>query len=211
MHSIDGQLSYMMGMILGLSDLLASMDMAHCKMPDYFLNETVFCACGDTPFSIPSSRREEGLAGAGLWCTGTLSLLDASNRPFIIYNPYTYGKLQSMAGEVDAYLACVSSKLTSKLSNCDSLLPTVPEFQGVSILTVLTACKSNYMNSQWDKAAYMVFNETAFQQELGMAPPTLKGLGINNIGTCLMNPATRPVCLQEYMVSKRDENKGIWE
>ena len=213
MHGIDGQLSYMMGMLLGLSDLLASVDMAHCKMPDYFLNETVFCACGDTPFSIPPSRREEGLAGGGFWCTGTLSLLDASNRPFIIYNPFTYGQLQSMAAGADEYLACVSGKLyDQQTSNCDSLLPTAPEFQGVSVLTVLTACKSNYMNSQWDKAAYMVFNATAFRQEVGRAAPDLQGLPavIGSVGACLLNPATRPVCLQEYMTLLGHDPEVYW-
>jgi hypothetical protein len=211
MHSIDGQLSYMMGMLLALSDLLASMDMSHCKMPDYFLNETVFCACGDTPFAIPESRRQEGLAGAGFWCTGTLSLLDASNRPFIIYNPFTYGQLQVMAVGADAYLACVSGKLYGPKSNCDSLMPKPPEFQGVSVLTVLTACKSNYMNSQWDKAAYMVFNETAFRQEIGEAPPDLSGLpAIKNVGSCLLDPATRPACLQEYMGSMGHDPEVYW-
>jgi hypothetical protein len=187
-HGIDGQLSYMMGMLMGLSDLLASMDMAHCKMPDYFLNETVFCACGDTPLAIPESRRQEGLPGAGLWCSGVLSFLDASNKPFVIYNPFTYAQLQNMAAGTDAYLACVSGKLYDPgTSNCDDLLPTVPEFQGVSVLTVLTACKSNCMKSQWDKAAYMTFNETVFKQELGRAPPDLKGLPtiVTDVGRCL--------------------------
>ena len=202
MHGIDGQLSYAMGVLLGLSDLLISMDMPHCKMPDYFLNETVFCACGDTPFSIPESRRKEGLPGAGFWCTGTLSLLDSSNKPFIIYNPFTYWQLQEMAGGTDEYLACMSSKLYGQTpSSCDGLLRSVPEFQGVSVLTVLTACKNNYVNLQWDKAAYILFNETVFRQELGKAPPDLAGLpsDVKSVGTCLVNPDSRQQCLQDYM------------
>jgi hypothetical protein len=214
MHGIDGQLSYMMGMLMGLSDLLASMDMAHCKMPDYYLNETVYCACGDTPFAIPESRRQEGLTGAGFWCTGVLSLLDASNRPFVVYNPYTYGQLQNMAAGTDTYLSCVSNKLYNQAtSNCDEFLPAVPEFQGVSVLTVLTACKSNYMNSQWDKAAYMIFNQTVFRQELGRAPPDLsKGFPtvIGEVGSCLLNPVTRPACLQEYMVKMGHDPEVYW-
>jgi hypothetical protein len=213
MHGIDGQLSYMMGMLMGLSDLLASMDMAHCKMPDYFLNETVFCACGDTPFAIPEIRRHEGLSGAGLWCTGTLSLLDASNQPFIVYNPFTYGQLQSMASGTDAYLSCVSSKLYDRgASNCEELLPAVAEFQGVSVLTVLTVCKSNYMNSQWDKAAHILFNETVFRKELGRAPPDLQGLPavIGGVKSCLLDPSTRSVCLQEYMVKMGHDPEVYW-
>jgi hypothetical protein len=218
MHAIDGQLSYMMGILMGLSDLLASMDMAHCKMPDYFLNETVFCACGDTPFAIPESRRQEGIAGAGFWCTGVLSLLDPSNRPFVLYNPFTYAQLQSMASGTDAYLACVSSKLYDQAtSDCEELLPSVPEFQGVSVLTVLTACKNNYMNSQWDKAAYMLFNETVFRQELGKAPPDLSidssitnPKVIGEISICLLDPATRPVCLQDYMSKMGYDPEVYW-
>jgi hypothetical protein len=213
MHGIDGQLSYMMGMLMGLSDLLASMDMAHCKMPDYFLNETVFCACGDTPFAIPESRRHEGLPGAGFWCTGVLSLLDASNKPFVIYNPFTYAQLQDMAAGTDAYLACVSSRLyDTGTSNCNDLLPNVPEFQGVSVLTVLTACKNNYMNSQWDKAAHMTFNETVFKQELGRAPPDLKGLPkfVADVGGCLMDPVSLPVCLSDFMLKMGYDPEVYW-
>ena len=213
MHGIDGQLSYAMGVLLGLSDLLASMDMAHCKMPDYFLNETVFCACGDTPFSIPEPRRTEGLPGAGFWCTGTLSLLDSSNKPFILYNPYTYWQLQEMAGGTDAYLACMSSKLYGQTpSSCDGFLQVVPEFQGVSVLTVLTACKNNYMNSQWDKAAYILFNETVFRQEIGSAPPDLTGLPsvVKSVGKCLLDAGSRPVCLQEYMSSRGLDPEVYW-
>ena len=198
---------------MGLSDLLTSMDMAHCKMPDYFLNETVFCACGDTPFAIPEIRRREGLSGAGLWCTGTLSLLDASNQPFVVYNPFTYEQLQSMASGTDAYLSCVSSKLYDReTSNCEELLPKVAEFQGVSVITVLTACKSNYMNSQWDKAAHILFNETLFKQELGRAAPDLNGLTavMGGVKSCLLDPSTRPVCLQEYMVKMGYAQEVYW-
>ena len=110
MHLIDAAISFLMGVVSALADLVQSLDMAHCKMPDYFLNETVFCACNDTAFGIPPSRAQEGLAGVGLWCTGTLSLLDASNQPFVVYNPYTYAQLQALAAGSDAYLACMSSK-----------------------------------------------------------------------------------------------------
>ena len=212
-HAINGQLSYMMGVLLGLSDLLISMDMAHCKMPDYFLNETVLCACGDTPFAIPEPRRKEGVEGAGFWCTGTLSMLDASNRPFVIYNPFTYDQLQSMARGSDEYLACMSSKMyVQGSSDCSSLLPTVPEFEGVSVLSVLTACKNNYMNSQWDKAAYVLFNQSVFRQELEKAPPILTGLPplVKRVGVCLQDPATRPSCLQEFLTNQGYDPEVYW-
>jgi hypothetical protein len=110
LQMMDGQLSYLMGVVYGLADLLQSIDLSHCKMPDSLLNETVFCACCDTPFRIPDRRMAEGLAELGLWCTGTLKMLDSANKPFVIYNPFTYSKLQAMAGGSDTYLACMSGR-----------------------------------------------------------------------------------------------------
>ena len=154
MHLIDAAISFLMGVVSALADLVQSLDMAHCKMPDYFLNETVFCACNDTAFGIPPSRAQEGLAGVGLWCTGTLSLLDASNQPFVVYNPYTYAQLQALAAGSDAYLACMSSKTyLPGETDCNPPTDNGPlQAQGVNVLTVLTACKANYLDTQGKSA-----------------------------------------------------------
>ena len=214
MHCIDAALSYLMGVLSGLSDLLASMDMAHCKMPDYFLNETVFCSCGDYPYAIPEARRQEGLAGAGFWCTGTLSLLDVSNQPFVIYNPFSYAQLQELAAGADEYLACMSSKTyLPGQTNCNPPTTPILQAQGVNVLTVLTACKGNYMLSQWDKGAYILFNRTVFAQQVqGASYPSLSGLPAvtQNVGACLANPATRSVCLQDYMAFLGTDPEIYW-
>ena len=199
-HAIDGAISYLMGVILGLYDLVASLDMAHCKMPDYFLNETVFCACGDSALGVAEVRKAEGVQQGAFWCTGTISLLDASNRPFIVYNPYTYAQLQEMAHQSDTYLSCVSSKQYSSGSGgCDRFLPSTPilQAQRVSVLTVLTACKSNYMNMQWDKAAYILFNQTVFEKEVAGANfPTFTSLPepVSAARDCLQRLQQSPPC-----------------
>ena len=204
-HMIDGVISYLMGIILGLYDLVASLDMAHCKMPDYFLNETVFCACGDSPYTISKDRRSEGIAQGAFWCTGTLSLLDASNKPYIVYNPYTFAQLQEMAHTSDAYLACVSAKqYSSSTGTCDALLPHAAELQkqGVSVLTILTACKSNFINMQWDKAAYVLFNQSVFEKEIaGVDYPTIPPLKsrVQAAKACLLRLADSPVCHADFM------------
>jgi hypothetical protein len=194
-----------MGIVLGLYDLVASLDMAHCKLPDYFLNETVFCACGDTPYSVSKTRSNEGIRDGAFWCSGTLSLLDASNRPYIVYNPYTFAQLQQMAYKSDEYLACVSGKQYSSSSGgCDSLLPRTPvlQAQGVSVLTVLTACKSNYMNMQWDKAAYVLFNQSIFEKEVAGADfPVFTSLSdsVKAAKACLLRLAESPVCHADFI------------
>ena len=214
MHMLDGGLSYLMGVVSSLADLLASLDMTHCKMPDYFLNETVFCACGDIPYGVPLPRRREGLAGLGLWCTGTLSLLDAANRPYVVYNPYTYEQLQAYAEGADAYLACMSDKAYVR-GQSDCRAPSAPalQAQGVSVLTVLTACKGNYAHLQWDAGAHVLFNRSLFGRAVsGVGYPALDGLPavFHDVGACLSDSATRPGCLATYLGLLQTQPEVYW-
>lgn len=219
MHFIDGKIAFWMGVVYGLSDVLQSLDMAHCKLPDYFLNDTVFCACGDTQYVIPELRRREGLEGVGLWCTGTLTMLDASNQPFVIYNPFSYAELQSLAVRADAYLACMSGKSyggTVDFGDCHSLLPSTPELekQGVSVLTVLTACRNNYMHKQWDRGAHILFNQTLFEKTVN-SKVTYPSIPDNNelltaVGKCLADQATRSACLQNFLIRLGKSPETYW-
>jgi hypothetical protein len=222
MHAIDGKISYWMGVVYGLSDVLQSLDMAHCKLPDYFLNDTVFCACGDTQYVIPAIRRSEGQDGVGLWCTGTLTMLDASNQPFVVYNPFSYAELQWLARGTDAYLACMSGKSYGTLDtsssglDCHRLLPTTPELavQGVSVLTVLTACRNNYMHKQWDRGAHILFNQTLFEQVVNskVSYPTLSYSNplFAAVGLCLADEVTRTVCLEAYISKLGKSPETYW-
>ena len=222
MHALDGEISYWMGIIYGLSDVLQSLDMAHCKLPDYFLNDTMFCACGDTQYVIPDIRRHEGINAVGLWCTGTLTMLDASNQPFVIYNPFTYAELQAKATGSDAYLACMSGKSYGKLDtsssglDCHQLLPSTPELtvQGVSVLTVLTACRNNYMHKQWDRGAHILFNQTLFEQvvshKVSYPAITYTNPLLASVKKCLLDEATRTVCLQAYLSNLGKSPETYW-
>lgn len=200
MHMLDAQISYLMGILSALADMLASLDLAHCKMPDYFLNQTVLCACGDHAYDVHDDRRREGLAELALWCTGTLSLLDTSNRPYVVYNPYSYAQLQERAAGADAYLACMSSK-TYLAGRTDCHPPADPVFQaqGVSVLTVLTACKNNYLNKQWDKGAGVLFNRSLFQLTVrGAAYPPLPA-STAMAAACLIDPASAGGCMDAFL------------
>lgn len=219
MHAIDGKITYWMGVVYGLSDVLQSLDMAHCKLPDYFLNDTMFCACGDTQFVIPEVRRSEGLSGVGLWCTGTLTMLDASNQPFVVYNPFSYAELQSLAFRSDAYLACMSGKSygsAGSTGDCHSLLPSTPqlETQGVSVLTVLTACRNNYMHKQWDRGAHILFNQTLFEKVVSnkVVYPSIPVSNqlLVSVGKCLADQATRSACLQYFIVKLDQSPETYW-
>ena len=218
LHLIDAKISFLMGVVYGMADLLQSMDLSHCKMPDSLLNQTVFCACGDTPFKIPDQRRGEGLVQMGLWCTGTLSMLDSANTQFVIYNPFTYSQLQEMGNGTDAYLACMSGSsyvFGDSSNDCSSLLPTHPllQAQGVSVLSVLTTCKANYMRKQWDQSAYVLFNSSLFSEVVSNAAypaiPSSPSI-IANIGLCLADSATRAGCLQAYLTFLGQDPVTYW-
>lgn len=157
------------------------------------------------PSLRPGGRRVRDL---GLWCAGTLTMVDASNQPFVIYNPYSYQELQDLATGSDAYLACMSSKTYvhgNAGADCGSLRPTVPvlETQGVSVLTVLTACKRNYMRSQWDQSAFVLFNQSLFPTVVrGVSYPDLSGFPdlFFAVGVCLSDSLLRVGCLDYFLV-----------
>jgi hypothetical protein len=96
----------------------------------------------------PGQEEGGGISAAGpgavVHCdTGTLSMLDSANKPFVIYNPFTYSQLQAMVGALggmDAYLACMSGRAylygdSDSETNCSALLPSHPTLkaQGVSV------------------------------------------------------------------------------
>ena len=211
-HTIDAVLSWLSGVLQGLADVMQSLDMAHCKMPDYYLNETVLCACGDEPYAIPLARRLEGIAELGLWCAGTLSLLDASNTPFVIYNPYTYAQLMAYAypdsgPSVSDYLTCRASGD----QQCSQPQAPVLQAQGVGVLTVITACRTNYMNMQWDKAAYVLFNRSLFSQVVIASYPSLPPTQlVDTFGGCLVDPNRRQSCLQDYITLLKKDPETYW-
>jgi len=66
MHMADGFLTYLIGVVAKLADVLQTTDVQHCVLPDVTLRNTVRCACGDQPLSILPSRRREGLSGFAL-------------------------------------------------------------------------------------------------------------------------------------------------
>ena len=70
MHVADGTNPYYIGLLYDMADMLDSLDITHCKLSNYFLNETVFCACGDTPFASLLHEDQKGCKGSGCGALG---------------------------------------------------------------------------------------------------------------------------------------------
>ena len=211
MHMADGSLTYLIGVAAKLGDVLQALDIRRCVLPDVTLPSTVKCACGDKPLRIAAERRREGLEGLAMWCTGTLSLVDGSNRLQVVWNPYTYEQLQAIVGgRLDAYL-----EAASKDSMAVPFNDPVFAAQGVSVFAVLTRCRQNYVNKQWDPAAYARFDSGVMLRELKGGVEFLPGdpAASGGVGRCLLDSVQNGVdngaCLDSYLMN-RGLNDAYW-
>ena len=208
LHMLDGGLAYLSGVLGAMGQVLMAQFAAQCNPPDVYLADVVKCACGDTPLSITPARAAETWRDYALWCSGTLSMVDGTNNPFVVYNPYSYAELQAKAREMQAYVDCASRSYKCKP-------PSDPVFdaQGVSLLNVLVKCRENFVENRWDSAAYVLFDPTqAFRYRtrgLITRPPDSMG-----IQACLRLQAeagaSNSACLDQWLGFKKIDYYMYW-
>jgi len=160
-HLWDGGLSYLMSIVRGFQDVFATIFPKYCRLPDPTASLLGTCACGDKAVEIPRVRAEEGLADHAFWCTGILQLSSPFGEVMYVYNPFSYSDLLSFVeqdGRMAEYFTCIESS-SSADSSCGDLEPNLEIFkeQGVSILSVLSRCKLNYMSKQWDPGSSLIY------------------------------------------------------
>lgn len=209
MHTVDGILAYIMGITAKFADLLQTLDLRQCMLPDVTLGSAVRCACGDTALFIHPRRRWEGLREYGLWCTGTLSLVDSGNRMRIVWNPYSYGELVEIIGtRLDDYVNIAGYESTSVPPN-----EPVFERQGISIFAVLARCRQNYVNEQWDSAAYARYSGDVLHRELTGNLQVEPGDSSDGVGSCLLESEARGAgngeCMDAFLKS-RGHTSAYW-
>ncbi|EKX32043.1 hypothetical protein GUITHDRAFT_121790 [Guillardia theta CCMP2712] len=166
-HMVDAMLAYASGVTYGFMDVLQTIDQKHCKLPDVTTETMYRCACGDYAHRISTARRNEGIKQQAFWCTGSLQLLGTDGKPYLVFNPYTLEELASASRvSMSQYLTCVGTGG----SNCQALKPSLPylERQGVDPGTVLTRCRSNYVNKVWDSGAAYLVNYLAYSDLAGV-------------------------------------------
>ena len=209
MHVVDGGLTYLIGVVSKFADVLQTTDVKHCVLPDVTLHSTVRCACGDTGVSIDSVRRREGLADFAYWCTGALSLPNANNRMQYVWNPYTYEQLQNIVGDkLDQYVKAASVSSNAAMPNNE-----VFERQGVSMFSVLTRCRQNFVNKQWDSAAYVRYERLVLEREIKGSMNVQPGDVNDGVGQCLVDSmergATNGACLDDFL-NARGFDDSYW-
>ena len=190
---VDAVFSWFVGVLRGIGDVAQTVDMAHCKMPDFYMTDVYTCACGDEAMEIVSERSKEGVGDSAFWCSGTLEMMSSSGQPIIVFNKYSMDELTNAmkAQDIDRYLVCVSRPVKFKemypgLSGqqCEQLKPRLfdIERQGVDTVSVWGRCRANYNVREWDPGAYGLFKDDMFFSGV------TREMRLNNedVSTCLL-------------------------
>ena len=212
LHMWDGAMTYVTGVLGSFANLLQTLDLQQCLLPDVTLKSAMQCACGDKALSILPARRVEGVEARAYWCSGTLSLIDADNRVRIVWNPYSYQEVRDrLAGRLQSYLDC-----TGGSTSCAPPNDAVFAGQGVNIVQVLTRCRQNYVNKQWDPAAFVQYDQDALDRafpEPGAGPPA--GEIGDGVGACLKTSSDSGMgngaCLDAFLSREGFSSDGYWE
>jgi hypothetical protein len=198
-HELDAFFTYVIGIIHSFSIMLMAFYPDKCNPPDYFISDVVQCACNDYSLKIPDVRANEGINEYGLWCSGTLGMLDSNNEHIVIVNPYSYAVLQEKVGNLDDYVACASVSYTCANEPFDEVFTR----QGVTLLNVFVKCRENFLKKQWDPYAYVYFDRRA--QSLIQAYGGLVPIPPGPVKDCLVasydNSAGPDACAKNHILT----------
>ena len=148
-HVFDAGLSYLLGIINGAMDVAASIDWLHCKPPLIQTRDASQCTCNDKSFAVTQNNKESKSTDLAFWCSGPLLLTGIDGQDVLVWNKYSLREL--LTDEVQEYVECLAS--AQKPTQCDPPRSTAAlgfKQQGVEILQVITKCRTNYLQKQWD-------------------------------------------------------------
>jgi len=166
-HIMDAILAYIYGVITAVMDVIQVIDWKNCKLPETSFRRVDHCACGDDQVRIPDSRSQQKVSSldagtASLWCSGPMLLTGSDGKEILIWNPYSLYELLhpdtvvNGYGNYETYLACIFSVEGGSTDACEPpFLPDLEE-QDVSVLQVVTRCRSNYQQSRWDTGSLLL-------------------------------------------------------
>jgi len=144
---VDAFFASSIGVVSTFMDWLQTIDWKHCSLPSVSNSLVFLCVCGDEAHRVASARRAEAVPQSAFWCSGPLLMTDPSGEERLVWNPYSLDALTAAEQQHTAFLACLSGGVS-----CDQLRPRLPalESQGVHLTPVITQCRDNYKNKQWD-------------------------------------------------------------
>ena len=153
----DAGVAWCIGVLTGVQDVVYTNDDPQCQVQDVTAGDSVQCACGDSPaWIIPDHRKGKAVDGA-LWCSGVLFMPNNYGKFVHVYNPYSLDEIGRAIRTMDSYLECISSSLS--YAQCFRPYMIHFETQDISTMSVLTRCRSNYVQRQWDAGTFALFRD----------------------------------------------------
>ena len=154
LHLLDAGLAYLSSVINKFGDLLAGLDLKNCLVPNVYIGELLQCACGDDSVLIPAATSYQGVQEKAHWCTGSLFISKSDGTVQTVFNPYSFADLKAKLSNLawEQYVNC-----TQISNNCVS--PNIDYFaqQGVLLMQIITKCRANVVNKQWDAGAFAAY------------------------------------------------------
>ena len=144
---VDVFFAYWIGIVSTFMDWLQTIDWKHCSMLMVGQARVFTCVCGDAAHRVVAARRSEHPQDGAFWCTGPLLMLNSNREDRLIWNPYSLSELTEAAEAHAVFIECISTQ-----ASCDSQRPRLPalERQSMNVMPVITKCRYNYKNKQWD-------------------------------------------------------------
>jgi len=146
---IDAAMCWLIGLTSTFIDWVQTIDWKHCSLPSVSNHYVFRCVCGDHAHSVAPIRRSQNVAHSAFWCTGPLFMQDGRGEDRLIWNPYSLAELTAAEEQHAAFIKCISAG-----ASCEKERVKLPvlERQSMNVMPVITQCRDNYKNKQWDPA-----------------------------------------------------------
>jgi hypothetical protein len=176
-HYADIVITWGIGVIKGIMDIVQTVDWENCKLPvvDTGMRSLGGCPCHDKPYSIPQKQKNAAWTDIGFWCSGLLMLNEGDGSDSLVWNPFSLSELLALPGarnsktmnelvsnlledfpestDYDLYIIC----MRQANSACEYFKPQDPRLsqQGIEVMQVVSRCRENYKQGRWDEASVL--------------------------------------------------------
>jgi len=161
---VNAAFDSMLGILYGLSRLTSLQEPENCQARPVEFSSILKCVCGDIPYVIHNTHRQELTVNGALWCTGLLKMVNSDGDIVYVDNPFSLGELSAdLHQATQEYIDCIAIKSEGAcveergrvfLVKYTSLF----EKHRVSPMAVLGRCRENYNAKTWDEGVFGLFN-----------------------------------------------------
>jgi hypothetical protein len=162
--NMNSIVDFSLGILYALARLSGLVESEKCRPSSTDFAFVLSCACGDTPFRVDSSVRDDKMKQGSLWCTGIQKHVNMDGNIVFVYNPFSLQELSDDLHDAGiAYIQCITQNNNAQcirerqriyLSKFNKHF----SVHDVSPLAVLTRCRENFNTKTWDEGTFAAFN-----------------------------------------------------